>query len=76
LVTESTQFKVGIAVVAATWFNAHQLDQLVNTDTYRLFREDHFKKKSGGLTIYVNNDIDAKLVFAHKHSELMHTEVL
>ena len=58
LATELRLLKIGIAVVAETWFTSLHTDNLVNIDGYNLFRKDRLNKTAGGVAVYVRDDID------------------
>ena len=45
LATELSQFKIAVAVITETWFNASHTAVLVDIDGYVLFRKDRVKKR-------------------------------
>jgi hypothetical protein len=65
LAIDLTQFRTCVAIVTETWFNSKHCDQLVNIDGYVLHRKDRYKKKGGGVAIYVRSDIISRIIVPH-----------
>jgi hypothetical protein len=73
---DPSQFKIGIAIIAKTWFSALHTDQLVKIDGYNLFRKHRVGKKGGGVAIYVRDDIKYAIKLLCLDSCSSSTEVL
>jgi hypothetical protein len=74
--TDLSQFNIGIAIIAETWFSALHTDHLVKIDGYNLFRKDRVGKKGGGVAIYVRDDINSAIKILCPHSRSTLTKVL
>ena len=65
LATDLKQFQICVAIVAESWFTSKHCDQLVHIDGYVLHRKDRYKKKGGGVAIYVRSDIVSRIIVPH-----------
>lgn len=59
-------FKTNVHIIIAseTWFKSCHSNAAVAIDGYRLFRNDRVRRRSGGVAVYIRNDLKCTLIIS------------
>lgn len=62
-----------VIAFSETWLKSHHSDSLIGIPGYRVFRSDRFRRRGGGVALYIRTELSAKVV---RRSESLLTDYI